>query len=129
MYYRGASAAILVFDISKRDSFAVMKVPRPLPAMEGGPFPLLPFPHALSDLHVRRFREGAILFAAMKRPPSCTVQPATDDGQHAGHRVARCSAHRDKRSFVCLFAAAYRSGLGARAAEQPQLRPRYVLAV
>lgn len=25
MYYRGASAAILVFDISKRDSFAVMK--------------------------------------------------------------------------------------------------------
>ena len=26
MYYRGASAAILVFDISKRDSFAVMKV-------------------------------------------------------------------------------------------------------
>ncbi len=25
MYYRGASAAILVFDISKKDSFAVMK--------------------------------------------------------------------------------------------------------
>jgi hypothetical protein len=44
MYYRGASAAILVFDISKRDSFAVMKVRRPLPAMEGGPFPLRPVP-------------------------------------------------------------------------------------
>ena len=108
MYYRGASAAILVFDISKRDSFAVMKVPRPLPAMEGGPFPLRPVPSRAFPLpRATASRRGYSLAGDEETAElhRCSPQPTTGNMQGAALQDAARIVTR-VHLCVCVFAAA-----------------------